>query len=718
MRAVDLRPRHPSLRRGALWHRAPLFELACWLLLWPVWWILGIEQFVPTIASVLLVVRMALAGQLSLSRHRALVIAFVIFLLAQLLSLFGIDSMRRLLTFGRSWATWISALAILVLAVALPRDLDDLHKLLWILAGLVAIAAIGAITALLGFRPEGWTPPFARLLPESLERGGYLEQLVERSLGRQAFFRPLGYYYRVSGLFLWPLGNATALVAALPLVATLTQRGKPWHRAAAWVIVVLGLVNLLFTTGRAAMAGLVVGGLVAWACYSRFRRLFWKLALVALALLLVLVLADLATPGQSFLWQNGSRLLSEIVFARDQWKNTGSATGRLAVVLQTLQGWMQRPVLGWGTARAVPDAPLPAGTHSTYLGLLYKHGLVGLGAYLALLALLWHRTCPLGRAAAQPAPWAQNLLVAGRWSLVAVLVDGITSTPASDTMTLVIIWLGFGILLACRGLLDPDAACPNRERQSAWVLGVRVASLSMEELTHRVVRLAQERAHALILNVNVHCLNLAYRLPWLRDTLNGAELVFCDGAGVVLGARLLGQRIRRRITYAEWMWHLAAAASQADLSIAFVGARPGVAARAADRLCERYPNLRAQALHNGYFDKGDDSSENTAVIASINALRPDILVIGFGMPLQEQWLKANWHRIDAGVALTGGGVFDYVSGSRRRAPEWMTQHSLEWLGRLLIEPRRLWRRYLIGNPLFLWRVLKQRVGIDRWPPLA
>ena len=136
-------------------------------------------------------------------------------------------------------------------------------------------------------------------------------------------------------------------------------------------------------------------------------------------------------------------------------------------------------------------------------------------------------------------------------------------------------------------------------------------------------------------------------------------------------------------------------------------------AKAAVRLTERFPNLRILGTHHGFFDKTPGSLENEDVIQRINAVKPDILVTGFGMPLQERWLMDNWDRIEANVALTGGAVFDYISEELRRAPRWMTDHSLEWLGRLIIEPRRLWRRYLIGNPLFLWRVLKQRLGFLR-----
>jgi N-acetylglucosaminyldiphosphoundecaprenol N-acetyl-beta-D-mannosaminyltransferase len=136
-----------------------------------------------------------------------------------------------------------------------------------------------------------------------------------------------------------------------------------------------------------------------------------------------------------------------------------------------------------------------------------------------------------------------------------------------------------------------------------------------------------------------------------------------------------------------------------------------VADKAAANLKARYPDLRIVGTHHGYFDKTQGCAENEAVIEQINTVKPNILIVGFGMPLQERWLMENWDRIDANVALTGGAVFDYVSGELRRAPRWMTENGLEWLGRLIIEPRRLWKRYLIGNPIFLWRVLKQRLRL-------
>jgi N-acetylglucosaminyldiphosphoundecaprenol N-acetyl-beta-D-mannosaminyltransferase len=239
------------------------------------------------------------------------------------------------------------------------------------------------------------------------------------------------------------------------------------------------------------------------------------------------------------------------------------------------------------------------------------------------------------------------------------------------------------------------------------VLGVGVDPITVAELHTEIARLARDGKLGLVFNVNAHCLNLSYEDRVLRNSLNGADVVFCDGAGVILAARMLGGRIPARITYAAWIWHLADFAAAEGFSVYFLGARPGVAQEAARRLRERYPGLRIVGVRHGYFDHSAGSAENEAVLEEINAAAPDILLVGLGMPLQEIWLTENRHRLDAGVALTCGAAFDYASRRVRRGPRFLTESGFEWLARLLREPRRLWRRYLLGNPLFLLRVLRQ-----------
>ena len=226
-----------------------------------------------------------------------------------------------------------------------------------------------------------------------------------------------------------------------------------------------------------------------------------------------------------------------------------------------------------------------------------------------------------------------------------------------------------------------------------WVLGVRVDRLSVEGLHAEVARLARRRGGT-VLNANAHCLNICHGDEELRRFFAGADVVFCDGAGVRLAARMLGRSLPERITYADWLPRLSALAEERGLSLFFLGARPGVAAEAARRLRGAHPNLRIAGVRHGFFDHGSGSPENGEVVAEINAARPDIL---------------NHHRLDVRVALTGGAVFDYASGRLRRGPRLLTDNGFEWLARLLVEPSRLWRRYLLGNPLFLARVLAQRL---------
>jgi N-acetylglucosaminyldiphosphoundecaprenol N-acetyl-beta-D-mannosaminyltransferase len=248
-----------------------------------------------------------------------------------------------------------------------------------------------------------------------------------------------------------------------------------------------------------------------------------------------------------------------------------------------------------------------------------------------------------------------------------------------------------------------------RNEGRADVLGVGVDEIMVEELHEEVARLVRRRG-GIVLNVNAHCLNILYRDERLRGFFARADVVFCDGAGVRLAARLLGGRLPERITYADWLPRLGALAEERGFSLFFLGGRPGVAGEAARRLRAAHPRLEIAGARHGYFDHRYGGPENEAVVAEINAVGPDVLLLGLGMPLQERWLMENYHRLDFGVALTGGAVFDYASGRLRRGPRVLTDNGFEWLARLLVEPRRLWRRYLIGNPLFLARVLRQRLG--------
>lgn len=245
-------------------------------------------------------------------------------------------------------------------------------------------------------------------------------------------------------------------------------------------------------------------------------------------------------------------------------------------------------------------------------------------------------------------------------------------------------------------------------RDSVNILGIRVDGISLQHLIRQVEGYVTSGRRHRVMYANVHVLNAAYRDPELRRILNQADLVYCDGAGVKLGARLLGHHLPERMTGADWIHPLCALCQERGFSLYLLGGEPGVAALAAEKLQARYAGLKIAGAHHGHYDHCDP--ENDQVIAEINALRPDVLLVGLGTPLQEKWIARHFERLDVPVVWAVGALADFVSGKVPRAPRWMLDHGLEWLYRLWVEPKRLWKRYVVGNPLFIGRVLLQKLG--------
>lgn len=236
------------------------------------------------------------------------------------------------------------------------------------------------------------------------------------------------------------------------------------------------------------------------------------------------------------------------------------------------------------------------------------------------------------------------------------------------------------------------------------VLGVGVDTCDRAGLMARVGGFIEARTPATVAYANVHVLNSAAEDEALRAFLNGVDVCYCDGSGVILGARLLGEDLPERMTGADWIWDLARLA-EGRWRIFWLGSEPGVTTAAAAKLQERHPGLHIDADH-GFHDK--EGPGNDALIARINACAPDIVLVGMGTPAQERWVAANRDRLDAPVVWALGATADFISGKVSRGPA-LLYNNVEWLARLVTEPRRLWRRYLIGNVLFLGRVTRQRL---------
>lgn len=246
-------------------------------------------------------------------------------------------------------------------------------------------------------------------------------------------------------------------------------------------------------------------------------------------------------------------------------------------------------------------------------------------------------------------------------------------------------------------------ACP-----AANLLGVSIDLVRLPDVLARIQAAIAANERLTLAYIHVSGLCLAQEQPWLREFLNACDLAYCDGMGVMLGARLLGERIPAHLVLTDWAPVLVELAAKKGYTLYFLGNPPGAAERAAQVMETRYPGVRILGWQHGFFDQSSHSPQNQAVIVEINRARPDILLVGFGMPAQERWLAENRAALEVRVALTAGALFEYLSGDLRRGPRWMIDHYLEWLARLLISPRRYWKRYLRDNLRFLYFILRQK----------
>ena len=248
------------------------------------------------------------------------------------------------------------------------------------------------------------------------------------------------------------------------------------------------------------------------------------------------------------------------------------------------------------------------------------------------------------------------------------------------------------------------AAEPERdgvgERRSA-VLGIGIDPMRAEELVERVARMATRGGSHLICYVNAECLNQALFDRRYRSILHQADVVYADGMGVVWASRLTERALSERITLGDALPDFCRMAAEKGLRLFFLGGVPGTAQRAAARLTERFPGLRIVDTHHGHFAL----EESPQVIDRINQAKPQILLAGMGVPKQEKWLWQHRAQLQVPVLWGVGALFDYYGGGVPRAPVWMRRLGLEWAFRLLLEPRRLWRRYLLGNAFFVLRTL-------------
>jgi N-acetylglucosaminyldiphosphoundecaprenol N-acetyl-beta-D-mannosaminyltransferase len=256
---------------------------------------------------------------------------------------------------------------------------------------------------------------------------------------------------------------------------------------------------------------------------------------------------------------------------------------------------------------------------------------------------------------------------------------------------------------------DVQAVSVQGSQQHFSVLGVKIANVTRQQaidLFESIIRDRSAKAQSVFL-VNAHTLNLAASDPQYRAVLNCGDYVFGDGTGVRWAAKLQGIRMLDNLVGTDLIPLLFESTANRGYSYYMLGADDQTVAKASDYARKTFPGWTLAGFHHGYL-KTPEITESA--IEKVNAARPDVLLVGMGNPLQERWILQNQPRISVPICMGIGGLFDYWAGNVSRAPKWVRRLGHEWIWRLLQQPRDKMYRYLIGNPLFLARIFRERPG--------
>lgn len=233
------------------------------------------------------------------------------------------------------------------------------------------------------------------------------------------------------------------------------------------------------------------------------------------------------------------------------------------------------------------------------------------------------------------------------------------------------------------------------------VMGVPIDNVTMDEALEAALRLLEKPGAAYCVTPNAEIVYETLTNEALRRIVCQADLVLPDGAGVVLGAKILGTPLKQKVAGIDFADNLMRLLEHTDRSFYFLGGKPGVADAAAEKLHVKYPDLTVGGTHDGYFQ------EEKTVLEDINDKKPDVLFVCLGAGKQEQFMYDHRKDLDVGLMIGLGGSLDGFAGNVKRAPKWMIRLNLEWLYRLIKEPRRIGR--MMRLPKFLLKVLARRM---------
>ncbi|WP_455306214.1 WecB/TagA/CpsF family glycosyltransferase [Enterococcus bulliens] len=223
----------------------------------------------------------------------------------------------------------------------------------------------------------------------------------------------------------------------------------------------------------------------------------------------------------------------------------------------------------------------------------------------------------------------------------------------------------------------------------------------MDEFTNLILSNKEKKAYFAI---NTDCYNIAEKDEMYRKILsNQKNIIYVDGMGIIYGQKITNSEVAvERIATTDLFIELLKKSNRHKFYL--LGGKPGTVENLIENMSKIYPNAEFIGHHHGYYQK----EEEKKIISEINNLNPDFLFVGFGCPKQEKWINENIDYLNASNIISCGGLFDYYSNNVRRAPNIMQKYGLEWVFRLVQEPKRLYKRYILGNPKFLINMLSKK----------
>jgi len=243
------------------------------------------------------------------------------------------------------------------------------------------------------------------------------------------------------------------------------------------------------------------------------------------------------------------------------------------------------------------------------------------------------------------------------------------------------------------------------------LFGVSFSRITFSEVCAFVTGCIETCSPTYIVTPNVDHICQLQRNPDFQEAYAHAGLVLADGTAVLWAARLCGRPLPEKLSGSDLVPRLSAFAAAHDYSVFLLGAAPGVAAQAAERLRNLFPTLRVAGVYSPPFGFARDERLNAETVEIVRRASPDICFVALSAPQQEIWMHRNYRASGARVMIGVGAGIDFVAGVQKRAPEWVQRAGGEWLWRLMHEPRRLWRRYLVEDIRFmpiLWREFRRQ----------